>query len=101
MSRTRSPFEIVRDTKVAPSRLDFLDVWDADVNADGSFRIRGLAHIDYVLMDGQREGAATSSPQFTRGTILPGMTFVDARAGSVSDVVLVLPSPIGQAPAPK
>jgi hypothetical protein len=60
---------------------------------DGSFVLRGLAHREYTLIDAATRLSKTSWPQFTRSSVPTGMTFVDARSGSVEGVVVVIPLP--------
>jgi hypothetical protein len=64
---------------------------DAQPAADGSFVFRGLERGDYVLMDARRRAANSSDGrQFTKWSIPKGMLYVDARAGSVDGVSLVI-----------
>jgi hypothetical protein len=60
---------------------------------DGSFVLPGLSHREYTLSDPSTYVSKSSWPQYTRSSVPAGIGFVDARAGSVNGIELVIPLP--------
>jgi hypothetical protein len=56
--------------------------------ADGSFTIYGLAHGEYVLVDSSANVPQSTVALLDKQSLQDGMVYVDARKGSVSNVVV-------------
>jgi len=57
---------------------------------DGSFTFQGVARGEYVIVQEYMDVEASIVPPFTRDSVPPGATYVDARLGSVTGVIVTL-----------